>query len=313
MSSSPQITIVGAGVIGLSCGISLLEGGFSNVQIIAESFSPHTTSDIAAAIWRPSHVESEHLAKWCEASLEKLGSLSKTKPSGVKYITRTEFYRQFKAPIWHNLVEQVKPAIKMPEAYQECVSYKVPLMDTTIYMSYLLESYKKLGGRVAVTSIKNFQEIKEADVIVNCTGLGARVCAKDESLYPIQGQVVVVERPARFTASLAAPEDFIYINSRQHDCVIGGTAEVGSWETKPDPALAKKILQRAIKLYPALAKQAVLGHKVGLRPGRPSIRLESDWDAEGRLLIHNYGHGGAGHTLSWGCARSVLELIIFGG
>lgn len=312
MSSFPKITIVGAGVNGLSCGITLLEGGFTEVTIIAEHYSPDTTSDIAAAIWRPSHVASEHLEKWCEDSLSTLTGLSKVKNSGVKWVTRTEFFREFKAPVWHNLLEHVKPPVKTPAAYHQAISYKVPLMDTTLYMNYLNKRFKQLGGKIDKAKIQTWLDIKEADVIVNCTGLGAKECANDPHVYPIRGQVAVVERPARFSGSIAAPEDFIYIIGRAKDCIVGGTAEKDDWNTKPDPRLAKALLERACELYPALTKQKILGHKVGLRPGRLTVRLESDWDESDRLLIHNYGHGGAGHSLSWGCAKAVLELIIFG-
>jgi D-amino-acid oxidase len=47
-----------------------------------------------------------------------------------------------------------------------------------------------------------------------------------------------------------------------------------------------------------------VGHRVGLRPVRPAVRLER----EGRV-IHCYGQGGAGVTLSWGCAEEVRELV----
>jgi D-amino-acid oxidase len=313
MSSFPKITIVGAGVNGLSCGISLIEGGFNQVEIIADKLTPNTTSDIAAAIWRPSHIESEHLLKWSELSLSYLETLSQNKKSGVKWVTRTEFFREFSAPVWHDLLEQVKPAAKLPDSYQYVTSYKVPLMDTSIYMPFLLETFKKMGGKITQANIQTWRDIKDADVVVNCTGLAAKGIANDSLVYPIRGQVVVIERPARFTSSIAAPEDFIYIIARNNDCIIGGTAEKNDSNLKPDPKLAESILAKAAGIYPAIAKQKIIGHKVGLRPGRNTLRLESDWDSEGRLLIHNYGHGGAGHSLSWGCARSVLELIIFGG
>jgi len=53
----------------------------------------------------------------------------------------------------------------------------------------------------------------------------------------------------------------------------------------------------------------VLGHRVGLRPARPTVRLELDDSSSGHPTIHCYGHGGAGVTLSWGCADDVLQLV----
>jgi D-amino-acid oxidase len=56
-------------------------------------------------------------------------------------------------------------------------------------------------------------------------------------------------------------------------------------------------------------KPSVLAERVGLRPFRRSgVRLERDLLRDGRAVIHNYGHGGAGFTLSWGCAREVLGM-----
>lgn len=45
-----------------------------------------------------------------------------------------------------------------------------------------------------------------------------------------------------------------------------------------------------------------------LAHARPQIRLEAEASADG-LLIHSYGHGGAGVSLSWGCADEVRELL----
>jgi D-amino-acid oxidase len=95
---------------------------------------------------------------------------------------------------------------------------------------------------------------------------------------------------------------------RSQDIVLGGTAQEGDERLAPDQATAAAILERCARLEPRLRGAEVLEHKVGLRPGRPSVRLEAERRAGG-LLVHNYGHGGAGVTLSWGCADEVARLI----
>ncbi len=77
---------------------------------------------------------------------------------------------------------------------------------------------------------------------------------------------------------------------------------------EPDPATAAAIFERCAWLEPRLRDAAILEHKVGLRPGRPAVRLEAEQHSSGKRLIHNYGHGGAGVTLSWGCADEVVRL-----
>ena len=47
----------------------------------------------------------------------------------------------------------------------------------------------------------------------------------------------------------------------------------------------------------------------GLRPYREgTFRLEPEV-VGGKFVVHNYGHGGAGITLSWGCAREIIDIV----
>ncbi|MEP5187289.1 MAG: FAD-dependent oxidoreductase [Marinomonas sp.] len=60
-----------------------------------------------------------------------------------------------------------------------------------------------------------------------------------------------------------------------------------------------------VQLSPAFFDRSV----VGLRPGRiGGFRLASDKLGE-KLVVHNYGHGGDGYTLSWPCARWAADQI----
>jgi D-amino-acid oxidase len=86
--------------------------------------------------------------------------------------------------------------------------------------------------------------------------------------------------------------------------VLGGTAEEGAEDRTPDAATTAAIRARCATLVPALRDAPVVGVAVGLRPARPTVRLE----AEGRV-VHCYGHGGAGVTLAWGCAGEVAALL----
>jgi len=148
-------------------------------------------------------------------------------------------------------------------------------------------------------------------VIVNCVGLGARDLVADASMHPIRGQIVRVRNPGlnRFVLDEENPEGVTYIVPRSYDCILGGTAEEGEWNLEPDPETARGILSRCKRLEPQLEGAEVLEHKVGLRPGRPAIHLEREDGPNGVPLIHNYGHGGSGITLSWGCAEATLELV----
>jgi D-amino-acid oxidase len=142
--------------------------------------------------------------------------------------------------------------------------------------------------------------------VVDCAGIGAKFLAADPTVHPVQGQVVLVEQVGLETWWLdgESPEGPTYVVPRSRDIVVGGTDVEGEWSRTPSAEVASAILRRALRLVPELAGADVLQHKVGLRPARPEVRLERVGD-----VVHCYGHGGAGVTLSWGCADEVAELL----
>jgi len=96
----------------------------------------------------------------------------------------------------------------------------------------------------------------------------------------------------------------IYVLPHPDRTIVGGSYEPGNENEAVDPAQTETLLRRARALVPELASATFLGARVGLRPIRADgPRVERVGD-----VIHCYGHGGAGLTLSWGCAQRVVDL-----
>ena len=307
--------VVGCGVIGLSVAVRLREAGL-DTRILAAQLPPATTSRVAAALWYPYKAYPEdRVLSWGERTFEVFERLSAVQESGVRLREGVEIWRdRVPEPWWASAVPGVRRCAEdqLPPGYRDGHAFTAPVVEMPVYLAYLMDRFARAGGSVERRAVASLEKpAREARVVVNCSGLGARELVGDASMRPIRGQVVRVRNPGleRFVLDEANPEGVTYIVPRSRDCILGGTAEEDAWDTEPDPEVAAGILRRCAALEPRLAGAEVLEHRVGLRPGRPEIRLEPEDGPDGGVRIHNYGHGGSGVTLSWGCAEETLGLV----
>jgi D-amino-acid oxidase len=310
-----DIIVIGCGVSGLSCGIRLIEAGFG-AQIWARALPPHTTSNVAAAVWYPYKAYPEELVGgWAATTYADFVQLAQVEGSGVMVREGMELFPYPVAdPWWRDALPGFRRATpaELPAGYVDGYVFEAPVIEMPIYLGYLMRRFETLGGRIQTRELRSPDEVFERhDIVVNCAGLGARELVGDTALHAIRGQVVRVAQVGieRFLLDDYGPGGVTYIVPRANDCVLGGTAEEGREELEPDPATARAIVERCAALEPRLRAAAILSHGVGLRPGRPAVRLEAEQWAPGKLLVHNYGHGGAGVTLSWGCAGEVARIV----
>jgi D-amino-acid oxidase len=216
-------------------------------------------------------------------------------------------------PWWAEAVPNVRRCYEdeLPAGYTDGHTLVAPVVEMPIYLSYLVDRFESAGGSVQELTLSSLDEVADgARAVVNCAGLGARDLVGDDSMEPIRGQILRVRNPGleRFVLDEENPEGVTYIVPRSDDCILGGTADEGEWDLEPDQETAAGILRRCSQLEPRLADAEVLEHRAGLRPGRPAIRLEREEGPGGVPIVHNYGHGGSGITLSWGCAEETLRL-----
>ncbi len=292
--------MVGAGVVGLTCAVRLLEDGH-RVDVLARDLPLETTSAVSGAFWYPYRAYPfERVTAWAARSYEVFGELA-GRDAGVTMREGTELLSTAGEPWWAAAVPSLSYAADVPSPYVGGLTFQTPIVEMPTYLRWLTRRLAELGGTLTRLALQALPE--HADVVVNATGLGARLMAQDAGVLPARGQVVLVEQFGleRWWLDSAGPT---YLVPRSRDVVVGGTDDEGEWERTPSDVVSRQILQRAAALVPEVANARVLGHRVGLRPARASVRLERVDD-----VVHCYGHGGAGVTLSWGCADEVASLI----
>lgn len=310
-----DVLVIGAGVSGLSCGIRLLEAGY-RVRIWARDLPQQTTSGVAAAVWYPYKAYPEDLVVgWSRVTYTELMALRHDPATGILVRTGLEIFPwPVDEPWWGAAVPGYRriAAHELPAGYVDGYVFDAPVVEMPIYLRYLQQRFEQLGGAIEVRTLSSLAEaVTTSPLVVNCSGLGARELAPDASVFPIRGQVVRVAQVglSNFVLDDYGPRGIAYIIPRNDDCILGGTAEDGAEELAPNAHTAEAIQARCQALEALLGTAAVLEHKVGLRPGRPTVRVERESLANGQAIVHNYGHGGAGITLSWGCADEVVRLV----
>lgn len=193
-------------------------------------------------------------------------------------------------------------------------------------MRYLMIELGSRGGRLVTRKVASVAEVAnsgEFDLVVNSTGLAARHLVNDDRVRPLRGQIMRVYAPKvkHFYFDEDDPAGMTYIIPRSDLCILGGTANFDDFSTTVRESDVRGIVQRCAALEPSVATAPVVTHWVGLRPFRDAIRVElertrltsgsnSGYVADIKVpVVHNYGQGGSGVTVAWGCAGNVVELV----
>jgi D-amino-acid oxidase len=304
-----NIAVIGAGISGMSSALKLAEAGH-HIAVFAKAFSPDITSNRAAAFWLPYHIRNDKRGiDWCRKSYEMYKTLSPDPATGIsmKQLVKVvaddvaevdRSWKDFMPPGSYHSIEKEK----LPAGFIEGDEAEVPLIETQLFLPWLQRHLESKGVSFQQKDICDFSELDQFDLIVNCSGLGARSLCNDHELVPYRGQVALLS-PREGLPIFLDNEKPQYIVPRKDAIIIGGTYEANVWEETTEPETIEFLLQKAFHIYPGLREQEFIGSWAGLRPHRNDVRLEREGN-----IIHNYGHGGSGFTLAFGCAEDVVKL-----
>lgn len=172
-----DVIVIGCGVSGLSSAIRLQEAGFS-VGIVSRELPPHTASDVAGAIWHP--ISAENLPnglRWAAECREELLRLVDDPTSGVQMIQLLEPVEEGReGEHWQALLDDLRtvPEDELPLGYTGGFRYTVPLIETPIYMAYLVRRFQANGGEIQQALVSDLGRFTGPErLVVNCTGAWA--------------------------------------------------------------------------------------------------------------------------------------------
>ncbi|SFT85068.1 D-amino-acid:oxygen oxidoreductase [Algoriphagus locisalis] len=306
-----SVTVVGSGIVGLTSAIMLQESGFS-VKLISKAGFEKSLSWKVGAIWFPFEIQpKEKTNRWATLAYQRYAT-DVIEGNGIKFIPFITAYTAESNIDWTSQLPagKVRQATReeLPKGMEMAFISHVPLAEPLLYLPYLFEKFLQSGGEYKELEISSLKELAALDSwVINCTGLGAKSLCNDDDLHPMRGQILRCNKMK--IPSFANPTKrgaLSYVINRSEDSVIGGTDYENDWNESIDPADTELILNRLTESG-VTENPEILEVIVGLRPRRSAVRFEFDLNYPN--VFHNYGHGGAGFTVAWGCAMELAEIL----
>jgi D-amino-acid oxidase len=308
----PDVVVVGAGVMGLTTAVCLAESG---ARVLVRTAEPpaRSTSAVAGALIGGdlfADPDGPELA-WARATRDTFVGLAADPDTGVRVASGRLVSRTGAGiPDDPSGLPGYRPCDPAGHAgFAVACWISAPLVDMPRYLDHLVRRLAAAGGDVVTGPVGSLSGA--GPVVVNCTGLGAMGLAGDTAMRPVRGQHVVVENPGieEFVYERGPGAASVSIIPHRTRLVLGGTTHPGDWNLSPDPLQTEEILRRCAEVEPRIGGARVISVDVGARPARAQVRLEAE-TVDGTRVVHNYGHGGIGVSLSWGCAREAADLAL---
>ncbi len=211
---------------------------------------------------------------------------------------------------------------------KDAYKHMSPMVNTDVYMKWLLKHAIEIGceilqEKITVNVVENEQELLHrfnAKAIINCAGLGSIVTTGDSSIHPLRGALVrvknqggVVQDAHCISSRSTNEQDIIFIVPRGDDLVVlGGLAQPDEWNTELslDIPIIRQMYDGCLQFLEELRDLPLDPEepvRTGLRPcTEKNVCLER---VPNTKIFYNYGHGGSGVTLSWGCAEEIVGLV----
>uniref|UniRef100_A0A914DUK8 FAD dependent oxidoreductase domain-containing protein n=1 Tax=Acrobeloides nanus TaxID=290746 RepID=A0A914DUK8_9BILA len=321
-----KIAVVGQGVIGLSSALAILET-FPHADIVIFGDRPF---EKCCSYGPAGHFRVDRLSskRWGRIAHERFAKLDREYPgneTGVKLVPcymqsdskkTLDDQEEYNADIVYNfrwLQDREKNSLFV-EPSQYCIHFTSYASEGRKYVPWLKRQLEAKGVKFVNRELKTLDELADEGytVIINCAGLhGGKLAGDDDTVFPLRGVAFEVDAPWH---KYCLYRDFVtFTLPLENTVLLGSVRQPHRYDLEITDVDRKDILDRYYKLHPAMKSAKIIREWCGLRPDRPDVRLEHQIKKTPKgkpyHVIHNYGHGGNGFTLHWGCATDVVDYV----
>jgi hypothetical protein len=270
-----SVAVIGSGVIGLTTAAELRRRWRNlPITIYAKDLDVRkTTSFVAGGQFKPSGICDEYdtedglkvLADYLRRSRDRIVELqnsSRAQRYGIAI--RRDYTLDHDNPAYDDCTPlDVVPAYRtgtLPFASLGITGreYRTWLINPTILLPRLVSDLRRNAVRFRSRRFESRDDLAELreNIVVNCTGYGARALMSDVSVRPQRGHLVVLRRtlPRQFYFFSGGCSNgrTMYVFCRHHDIVVGGTAQADDSEvidTGRDQPIFDRILRNARAVF----------------------------------------------------------------
>lgn len=172
--------------------------------------------------------------------------------------------------------------------------------------------------------VRTADGIMRADVVVNAAGAKGAALTPELPIIPRKGHLAITDRAQGFcrhqlvelgylASAHQMTSDSVAFNIQPRttgQVLIGSSRELVGWQEGVNRGVLRRMLERAVRFMPALARLLVVRAWTGFRPATPDkLPLIGRWDPVDGLWIAA-GHEGLGITTSLGSARMLADLVL---
>jgi D-amino-acid oxidase len=270
-----KAAVLGSGVVGLTSARELQRHGF-DVTIYAATVPPDTTSNMSLAGFTPTsglmnfaNRTPEFEAQFRQAvtiAYRRLQLLAGPR-YGISWILNYAPTENEGAGGGGNVLMPdsiANPRVLLhpgehpfPTAY--AIERPEMRIEPSIYLDALMSDFLDWGGKVVIRRFETPKDIAalSENVIINCTGLGAKALFNDAELMPLKGQLTVLVPQSEITYSTSGggrrpptPEaGFIHMMPRSDGIVLGGTSIRDDWSLEINEKERQRIVETHIDLF----------------------------------------------------------------